>query len=443
MRILKKTIVSLIALTFFLGLFQGHVPLVNAQSLDIDAESAILVDASTGDILFAKNADIKLPPASMTKMMTEYLILEAISEEQISWETTTEISDYAYSIAADTSFSGIGLRQNKDYTVRELYEGMAIISDNAATIALAELVANSESEFVQQMNAKGEELGLTDFEFVNSTGLTNSSLGDNYPEGTDPDGDNLISARSAALLAYHLINDHPEVLEFSSTIESELDGEPLENLNWMLPWNNTNFDQYHVEGVDGLKTGHTETAGYCFTGTAVRDGQRLITVVMRADSYGSRFEETAKLLNYGFDEFTPVELFEAGYQLDDQETIEVAKGKENQVGVELADQLSSFVQAGEEDDYSLEYVWDEDKLAEDGKLVAPIEQGEKVGEAHLIYQGDADYGNILSDQENQMVDLVTTTNVEKNNWFMLTIGAIGDFFSQLFSTVIDTVTGWF
>ena len=443
MRIYKKTIIRLIVLTFIFSLFQTNLTLVNAQSLDIEAESAILVDADTGEILYAKNADLKLPPASMTKMMTEYLVLEAIAEGKINWETTTWISDYPYSISANNSFSGIGLRQNQDYTVRQLYEGMAIISDNATTIALAELIAGSEGEFVKLMNEKGRELGLTDFEFVNSTGLTNASLGENYPEGTDPNGDNLISARSAALLAYHLINDYPEALEFSSTLMSELDDQPLENLNWMLPWNNTNFAQYHVEGVDGLKTGYTDVAGYCFTGTAIRGGRRLITVIMKADSYGSRFEETAKLLNYGFGEFQTMELYQAGYQLADNETIEVAKGKEDLVAVELAEQISATVRTGEEDAYSIEYVLDETKLNEDGKLIAPIEQGEKIGEVKLNYQGNADYGSILADQTEQTVDLIAVDSVEKNNWFMLMLGAIGNFFSQLFSTVVDTVTGWF
>lgn len=443
LRFYKKTFFSLIVVTFLISLIHNNLSMVNAQSLDIEAESAILVDADTGKILFEKNADLKLPPASMTKMMTEYLVLEAIAEGKISWDTTTWISDYPYSISANNSFSGIGLRQNQDYTVRQLYEAMAIISDNATTIALAELIAGSEGEFVKLMNEKGRELGLTDFEFVNSTGLTNASLGENHPEGTDPNGDNLISARSAALLAYHLINDYPEVLDFSSTLMSELDDQPLENLNWMLPWNNTNFGQYHVDGVDGLKTGYTEVAGYCFTGTAIRDGRRLITVIMRADSYGSRFQETAKLLNYGFGEFQSMELYEAGYQLADNETIEVAKGKEDFVAVELADQITSVVRTGEEDAYSIEYVLDETKLNEDGKLVAPIEQGEKIGEVKLNYQGNADYGSILADQGEYKVDLVAIDHVEKNNWFILMLGAIGNFFSQLFSTVVDTVTGWF
>lgn len=416
---------------------------VYAQTLDIEAESAILVDAETGEILFAKNADMKLPPASMTKMMTEYLVLEAINDGQIDWDTTIQIGDYPYSISANNSFSGIGLTQNQDYNVRQLYEGMAIISDNATTIALAELIAGSESEFVKMMNAKGEALGLTDFEFVNSTGLNNASLGDNHPEGTAPDADNLISARSTAILAYHLVNDYPEVLEFSSTLRSELDGEQLENLNWMLPWNNDNFAQYYYEGVDGLKTGFTTEAGYSFTGTAERDGQRLVSVVMRTDSYGARFKETAKLFEYGFEQFTTMELFAEGYQIDDQSVIEVSQGKDSQVEVELADSISAMVRNGEEDAYTIEYVFDEDKLTEDGQLIAPIEQGESVGQARLIYEGNVDYGNIYPDQSNQTVDLVAVAEVERANWFMLTMGAIGNFFSNLFSNVVEAVTGWF
>src|SRR5690625_3866071 len=123
-----------------------------AQDLDLNAESAIVVDFDTGKIIYAKNADQALPPASMTKMMTEYLVWEAIENGDITWETKTQISDYPYSISANNAFSGVGLRQNQDYTVRELYEAMAINSDNATTIAHAELIAGSETEFVNMMN---------------------------------------------------------------------------------------------------------------------------------------------------------------------------------------------------------------------------------------------------------------------------------------------------
>src|SRR5699024_9772516 len=150
-----------------------------AEPLDINAKSAILVDAETGKVIYAKKPDMALPPASMTKMMTEYLIQEAIKDEKISWDTTTQVSDYAFDISDNTTFSGIGLIKGKDYTVEDLYNAMAVFSDNGATIALAELVAGSEGEFVKKMNEKAKEMGLPEYNFVNSTGLANSSLGEN------------------------------------------------------------------------------------------------------------------------------------------------------------------------------------------------------------------------------------------------------------------------
>src|SRR5699024_5442042 len=142
-----------------------------AKELDVKAESAILVDAEIGKIIYEENMNSTIPPAIMTEMMTEYLVWEAIEAGNIEWDTTTKISDYPYSISADDTFSGVGLTQNKDYTVRQLYEAMAINSDNATSIALAELIAGSEGEFVKLMNKKAEEMGMTEYEFVNSSGL--------------------------------------------------------------------------------------------------------------------------------------------------------------------------------------------------------------------------------------------------------------------------------
>lgn len=233
----------LITITSFLS---NPVDTKAAASLDIEAESVILVDAETGKVLYEKQPDIALPPASMTKMMTEYLVLEAIENGDISWDSTTQISDYPYSISADPGFSGVGLTQNKDYTVKQLYEAMAINSDNGTAIALAELVAGSEGEFVKMMNKKAKEMGLPDYQFVNSTGLSNSDLGENYPEGTEPDAKNLMSAESAALLAYNLINDYPKALEFSSQTQLTFANQKINNWNWMLPGMPGNLEQFEI-----------------------------------------------------------------------------------------------------------------------------------------------------------------------------------------------------
>lgn len=413
------------------------------EGLNIEAESAILVDAETGKILYAKNPDMTLPPASMTKMMTEYLVLEAIESGDISWDTTTQISDYPYGISANTNFSGVGLRQNVDYTVRALYEAMAINSDNATTIALAELIAGSEGEFVKLMNQKAEELGLPEYKFVNTTGLENSSLGENYPEGTDPDATNLLSARSSALLAYHLINDYPESLEISKIPQTEFDGHTIVNWNRMLPHEGDNFKQYYYKGIDGLKTGHTDLAGYSFTGTAEKDGNRLISVIMKADSEDQRFKETAKLLEYGYTQFEKEEIFPADYQLEEQTTISVIKGKKKTVEVATNDAFYAPVKDGQAENYSIEYHFDEKLLNKEGELTAPLEKGQKIGTAELVYNGEKDYGYIIDETDQKVVDLVTIEAVEKSNWFMITLGAIGDFFANLFSSIVDTVKGWF
>ncbi|WP_226582369.1 serine hydrolase [Halobacillus litoralis] len=424
---------------FAIGTNPGHT----YASVDVGAKSAILVDAETGKILFEKEADLTLPPASMTKMMTEYLVMEAVEQGKISWDDTTQISQYAFDISANPDFSGVGLKLNEEYTIRELYEAMAINSDNATTIALAEKIAGTEGEFVKLMNEKAAEMGLPDYKFVNATGLNNSHLGDNYPEGTGPDETNMLSAKSAALLGYRLTNDYPEALEVSSKPTLEFAGETVTNWNWMLPgMPGENLDQFAYEGMDGLKTGYTELAGNTFTGTAERDGQRFISVVMKSESRTSRFTQTETLLDYGFNQFTRQELFAAGETTEDHSSLSVSKGKEDEVAIQTSEALSTLVKNGEEDLYDLKITIAEDQLDKDGNLVAPVEKGQKVGTATLVYSGEDQYSNILSN-EGQTVDVVAADSVEKSNWFMLTLSAVGDFFGDIFTGAVDMVKGWF
>lgn len=419
--------------------------ITQAQPNNIEAKSAILVDAQTGQILYEKEADLALPPASMTKMMTEYLVLEAINNGDISWDTTTTISDYAYWLSDNDAFSGIGLRQNKEYTVEELYTAMAVNSDNATTVALAELVAGSESEFVKMMNQKAQEMGLQDAEFVNATGLSNSDLGEHHPEGTGADADNYLSAKSVALLAYHLINDYPEALDYSSITESKLDDESFTNWNWMLPGMPGQLEPFGYEGLDGMKTGWTDMAGYCFTGTAERNNRRLISVVMQTDSKEARFEETKKLLDYGFNQTEVKEIFPADYQQEDESTLNVAKGKGKSVEIATDEAIRGVVPSGEENPYEIEFTLDKSKLNDDGKLTAPIEEGDAVGTAKISYTGEELFGYITDDISNEQAkaQVVTQSNVEKANWFTLTFRAIGDFFSDLFGGIVDWVKGLF
>ncbi|WP_051556562.1 D-alanyl-D-alanine carboxypeptidase family protein [Alkalihalobacterium bogoriense] len=412
-------------------------PLQANAAFDVEAEAAILVDANSGKILYQKNADANLHIASMTKMMSEYLILEAIAENRLTWDQTVPISNFVRQLSLYTDLSNVPLRQDETYTVKELYESVAIYSANASTIAIAELMYGSEAGFVQAMNDKAEELGLEEYMFVNSTGLNNSDLLGQHPQGTAADEENRMSAKATAKLAYHLITDYPEVLETASIPtkifkEGTDDAIHMMNWNWMLPTIET---QHDYEGIDGLKTGFTLNAGNCFTATAERNGVRLISVVMGTASRADRFNETEKLLNYGFNQFETVELVPAGYQ-GEEPVLPVVSGKEKEVAVATEEALSLLIKTGEEQLYSPVITFsDED-------LVAPLEQGEVVGTLTVQYDGEGSIEYLVANQKDQ-VNIVTIEAVERAGWFSRTLGSIGGFFSSIWTSVSETVKGWF
>ncbi|TLS35021.1 serine hydrolase [Pseudalkalibacillus caeni] len=418
---------------------------VYAAGPDVKAEGAILVDADTGKILYEYNADLTLAPASMTKMMTEYLVLEAIDKGKIEWDTKVSISEHVHKISQNRGLSNVPLRVDLKYSVKELYEAMAIYSANGATMALAEAVSGTESKFVEQMNKKAKEMGLTEYKFVNTTGLNNRDLGGNHPAG-GPEEENMLSARSTAKLAFRLVKDYPEVLDFASIPEKKFregtdDMIQMKNWNWMLP-GLVYANKYKVEGIDGLKTGSTDLAGYCFTGTAKQGDMRLISVVMNTNSYEARFAETEKLLNYGFNNFEKQTLVKAGYQKKDQADLPVVKGKEKSVAVSSNKELSTVIKKGEKELYKPKVKIDKSKLNEDGALVAPVKKGEAVGKVTLDYKGKEDFGYLYEKQQ-AAVDLVTENSIEKAGWFTLAMRGIGGFFSGIWTSVADAVKGLF
>lgn len=444
----KSLILSLTMILLLTGLFPLGQARAAQDPLNIEADAAILVDAKTGRILYQKNIDTVLGIASMTKMMTEYLLLEAIEEGRVSWEQEYTVSDYVYKISQNRSLSNVPLRKDGKYKVRELYEAMAIYSANGATIAIAEVVAGSEANFVKMMNEKAQELGIKDFKFVNSSGLNNRDLQGLHPAGADQNEENVMSARSVALLAYNLLKNYPEVLDTASVPkkvfrEGTDDRIEMSNWNWMLPGL-----VYSYEGVDGIKTGFTEFAGYCFTGTAEKNGMRFITVVMNAktggkSSYKARFDETRKLLDYGFSNYSVKELYPDGYKLKGKSTLPVSKGKEKTVGIETKEPFTMIVKNGEEKNFEPVYVIDQKKLTEKGELTAPLKKGQKVGYMTVKYKEEGSH--YLTDQQLKAVkvDLVVSDNVEKANWFMLMLRGIGGLFSDVWTSAAKAVKGWF
>lgn len=441
-KILMTSFLSLVLLMSTLSF-----PIQTKANFDTNAYNSILIDADTGKILFQKNIDILLPIASMSKMMSEYLVLEAINSGKVTWDQHVPISAHVAEISHNTSLSNVHLRVDETYTVKELYESVAIYSANGATMALAELIAGSYGQFVELMNDTAERIGMgeygQDFKFVNSTGLPNKYLIGQHPVGS-ADDENLMTTRATAILAYRLINDYPEVLDTASIPrkvfkEGTDDSINMDNWNFMLP-----DLVFGYQYVDGLKTGYTSAAGYCFTGTAKKDGQRVISVVMKTDSMEDRFAETKRLMDYGFNNFLLKELIPAGYQLDGYEQLPVAKGKEREVSISTSEPLSVMMKQGEEELYSLELVLDESLFDEQGNLVAPIEKGQKVGYMKANYSGDVNHDFIVADaSSSEQVDVILNHSVEKAGWFSLTMRAIGGFFSNIWSSIADTVSGWF
>jgi serine-type D-Ala-D-Ala carboxypeptidase (penicillin-binding protein 5/6) len=438
-------------LVFLMAMSMVQKPASAQADLDVNANAAILVEASTGKILYEKNSETALGIASMTKMMTEYLLLDAIKEGKVKWDQKYTVPTNVSKMSHNNGLSNVPLREEGTYVVKDLYEAMAIESANAATMAIAEIVGGSEANFVKMMNKKAEELGLESYKFVNSSGLNNKDLAPYVDQVTGgPEEENVMSAKDTATLAYRLLKDFPEVLETSS-IDKKLFAEgtedefKMDNWNYMLPGLIRAY-----EGMDGLKTGTTDFAGACFTGTAKRGDMRFITVVMDVqvdpgqNSYDARFDETRKMMDYAFNNYNMEEVLPADYKIKGQKTLPVVKGKEKEVGIKTDSALNMIVKNGEEDKYKPAFVVDKKKLNEDGKLTAPFKEGEKVGQVILESKEKNDLGYLTDKGANAAkASVVTVEGVEKANWLVLSMRAIGGFFGDIWGSVTSTVKGWF
>ncbi|NGZ78194.1 D-alanyl-D-alanine carboxypeptidase family protein [Saccharibacillus alkalitolerans] len=395
------------------------------ESLNLAVKSAVLLEPTTGEVILSLNADTALPPASMTKMMTEYIVAEQVKQGKMSWDDIVTVGKNA---AAQVG-SRVFLAEGDQHSVKDLYIAMAIGSANDATVALAETVAPTEQEFVKLMNSEAKRMGMKTAHFANSTGL---DIADMPADSRPSDGkETVMSAMDAAILAKYIVTDHPDFNEFT-TLQSyqfrEGAGGRIENLDWMLEANASvpNFKAYAYEGLDGLKTGHTNAAGNNFTGTAVRDGMRLISVVMGTDvnNQGSRFVETRKVLDYGFNNFEIKEMVAANKAIEGEEPVAVSKGKEESVSYETAGALSFVVPKGA-DASGLKV-----QTSVESGLEAPVAKGDKVGTATYTYQAAG-----MAEPQTKTVDLVASADVEKAGWFKQLLRAIGGFFSDLFEGI--------
>ncbi|KIL34527.1 peptidase M15 [Cohnella kolymensis] len=432
--ILSKRFVALVVL---LNLFSMYVlaAAVSAAprtegAVQLQAESAILMDAESGQVLYQYNSELALPPASMAKMMTEYLVSKAVKEGKLSWDQTVKVGENA----SKQIGSRIFLAEGDQHTIKELYIAMAVGSANDATAQLAESVAGSEEEFAKLMNETAKKLGMKNANFINSTGLDRADMPEKYRPASIA-GETVMSAQDAALLAYAILKEEPEFLETAKIQKykfRERDAKPMDNWNWMLGSNKNNesLRKFAYEGVDGLKTGHTSKAGNCFTGTALRNGTRLIAVVMGvpgSTTDGKRFLETAKLFDYGFNNFEKKTIIEAKAAVPEHETLAVKKGVSTKLPVVTASDITVLIPKGKAVQPEVQEV----KATQD-PLMAPVKTGDKVGTVTYKYKDPStDQNKTIS------VDLIAAEDVDKASWWRLMFRAIKDFFVGLFNGVVN------
>ncbi|QDP40523.1 D-alanyl-D-alanine carboxypeptidase family protein [Radiobacillus deserti] len=316
------------------------------------SKSAILIERDTGKILYEKNSHKVLPPASMTKIMTLLLIMEALEEGQIKLDDTVRVSEHAASMGGSQIF----LEQGEEMSVEDLLKGVAVASGNDASVALAEHIAGSEKTFVKMMNDKVKELGLENTHFENPTGLPAK---DHYSTAYD------MSVMAKALLKYE------NITKYTSMYDGYL-REGTEDEFWLV---NTNKLVKFYDGVDGLKTGYTSEAKYCLTATAKKNNMRVIAVAMGADTTKKRNSDVTSMLDYAFSQFATKKLFNSNQPVTNLELIKAAKDK---VRVVTDESISVVHKKGEK----LEDI--ETKVKLDSELDLPLKKGDKVGTLEVL-----------------------------------------------------------
>ena len=365
---MKKIIFILISLFSFI-----FIKSVNAVEMDISAKSAILVDFNTGKVLYSKNENEPLAMASMTKVMSMLLIMEKIDDGSLKYDDIVEISTESSSMGGSQIF----LNPGDKYKVVDLLKGVAMASANDAVVALAEKTYGSKEHFIEAMNKKAESLGLKNTHFVNVHGL-------------DEEG-HYSSAYDMSVMARELLK-HEKILDFTRVYEEYLtkpDGSQI----WLV---NTNKLVRFYDGVDGLKTGFTQNAGYCLTATGKKNNLRLISVVMGEESIEKRSSDTVKLLNYGFNTFK-VNLIKNKSEILGK--VNVQKGKKENVDVVLVNDLIELLNASDKpSNYKFKILVD--------KITAPVKKGDVIGKVKVLN----DNGILIS-----QVDITVNENVLKAN----------------------------
>jgi D-alanyl-D-alanine carboxypeptidase (penicillin-binding protein 5/6) len=352
---------------------------------ELGAKSWVLMDAPSGNVLVNHEGDLRLPPASLTKLMTAYIATLEIDRGQLHESDMVTISEKAWRMGGSKMFVKVG----NQVSVNDLFHGIIIQSGNDASVALAEHIAGDEDAFAALMNGQAKQLGMVNSHFVNATGW--------------PDKAHYSSALDMAKLARAIIYADPDHYAIYAQKEFVWNGIKQPNRNLLL---------WRDDGVDGLKTGHTDDAGYCMVASAQRDGERLIAVVFGTDSEAARAAETAKLLGYGFRFFESKIFHKKGEVLADAP---VWKGAARTVKAGLTADLAVSVAKGELDKFTTQLVLNPE-------VIAPVKQGDVIGKI-AVREGD---------KVVQQADVVALENVEQGGLFRRIWDSIRLFFKGLF-----------
>jgi len=361
-------------------------PVVVPEAPQLAASAYILVDATTGSIIVEHDADHQQPPASLTKMMSSYLVADAIEKGQTSEDAMVPISVKAWKMGGSRMF----VREGTQVPLIDLLRGVIVQSGNDATVALAEFIAGSEDAFVNLMNQRAAQMGMANTHFENSTGW--------------PAEGHLTTAKDLAILARAIINDHPRHYELYSEKYFHYNNIRQPNRNLLL---------FRDPSVDGLKTGHTDAAGYCLVSSAKRENTRFISVVMGAGSEGARATESQKLLEYGFRYYQTVPLYKAGQELSVQR---IWAGKADQVHLGLASDITLTLPRGREQGLQAE-------MHVNQTIKAPVTTGQELGNLTVTLDGQT-----LVNQP-----IVALQPVEQAGFFARLIDNIKLFLMNLFS----------
>ncbi len=363
---------------------------------DVDARAAILLEPETGTVIYAKNPDEPLPPASITKMMTLLLAFEALEKGRAGREDIILVSERAWRMGGSTMF----LEVNREVSFWDLMTGISVVSANDACIAVAEHLAGSEERFVQLMNERAAELGMTATRFKNSTGW--------------PATDHYMSARDVAILAQEIVLHHPALVELEQQPEFIFNDIRQFNRNPLLgALRQDTGGRFPVfPGADGLKTGWTREAGFSLAGTAVQNGMRLISVVLNTPDEDARSRISRELLNYGFRNFTLQEIVSAGSA---QGKIPLEKGKKRELAVNAANSLQAVFPINQEGQIEVH----KNIIT---TPVAPISEGDVVGTVQVLLNG-----KVLAEG-----NLVAGEDIDKANILVRIFRTIGDFLRSLF-----------